>query len=75
VNVGQHSVVQGALISHAQAKNSIVGGLFQSAPGAAMKDDNWCFVPSLSGLDHFAQPTRHFRAGLLIVTSLRDLAL
>jgi hypothetical protein len=30
-------------------------------------------VPSLSGLDHFVRPTRHFRAGLLIVPSLRDL--
>ena len=26
-------------------------------------------VPSLSGLDHFAKPTRHSRAGLLIVPS------
>jgi hypothetical protein len=29
-------------------------------------------VPSLSGLDRFVRPTRHFRAGLLIVPSLRD---
>jgi len=29
-------------------------------------------VPSLSGLDPFPSPTRHFRAGLLIVPSLRD---
>ena len=29
-------------------------------------------VPSLPGLDPLVMPTRHFRAGLLIVPSLRD---
>jgi hypothetical protein len=32
----------------------------------------FCAVPA--GLDHFSRATRHFRAGLLIVPSLRDLA-
>ena len=29
-------------------------------------------MPSLPGLDPLVMPTRHFRAGLLIVPSLRD---
>jgi hypothetical protein len=29
-------------------------------------------VPSLPGLAHFVKSTRHFRAGLLFVPSLRD---
>jgi hypothetical protein len=38
-----------------------------------MADLESCYsVPSLAGLYHFVNDSRHFRAGLLIVPSLRD---
>jgi len=44
--------------------------------GRATGEPDWANVilcrPSLSGLDPFPSPTRHFRAGLLIVPSLLD---
>jgi len=41
---------------------------FHASPEYIMKHP----VASLSGLDPFPSPTRHFRAGLLFVPSLRD---
>ena len=44
--------------------------------GSNQEEADWdecCYVPSLPGLDPLVMLTRHFRAGLLIVPSLRDL--
>jgi hypothetical protein len=46
----------------------------QSIPARTVDLEQWHSVPSLTGLVLVCIGSRHFRAGLLLVTSLRDLA-
>jgi hypothetical protein len=63
---GRHNSTSDA--PHAESK------LFKASSHERADWDQCRSVPSLSGLDQFGKPTRHSRAGLLIVPSLRDSA-